>query len=72
MHAIALGPDLTIAALLERWPATQAVLERHAMACIGCVVAPFCTLREAADIYHMAVEDFVAELAAHLAASVRD
>lgn len=64
MHAITLSPDLTMAALLEQWPAAQAVLERHAMACIGCVVAPFCTVREAAGIYHLSVDEFLAELVA--------
>jgi hybrid cluster-associated redox disulfide protein len=43
--------DQTVAEVLARWPAAIAVFLRRRMACVGCVMARFDTLREAAESY---------------------
>jgi hybrid cluster-associated redox disulfide protein len=57
-----LSPDITIAALLRRWPRTISVLLRHHMACVGCAMSTFDTLRDVADIYNLPFERFLAEI----------
>ena len=47
----ALTLQTTMAELLEDCPAAGAVLARRGMACVGCVMAPFETLGEAARAY---------------------
>lgn len=42
---------LTVGEVLERWPASAAFFTRRRMACPGCAMAPFMTLREAAGEY---------------------
>lgn len=54
--------ELTFAELLSRWPQTASVLQRHRMACVGCAVAPFCTIDDALSIYALIPEQFLAEL----------
>lgn len=54
--------ELTIEAVLTRWPETAAVFHKHRMACVGCTVAPFYTVVDAASVYGMAPETFAAEL----------
>jgi len=41
----------TMAELLARWPSARAGLARHGMACVGCPMARFETLGEAAAAY---------------------
>jgi hybrid cluster-associated redox disulfide protein len=48
--------------VLQRWPQTAAVFRRHNMGCIGCAVAPFFTIADAATIYRIPIESFAAEL----------
>ncbi len=55
-------PQLTVAEVLERWPATAAVFGQRCMACVGCAMAPFDTIGEAATVYVVQVEGFLAEL----------
>lgn len=47
------GPTIhtTMEELLERWPSARARLARHGMACVGCPMARFDTLGEAAIAY---------------------
>lgn len=54
--------DMTIAELLARWPQTTNVFQRHNMGCVGCVLAPFYTIREAAKVYSLPPEEFIIEL----------
>ncbi|WP_374686038.1 DUF1858 domain-containing protein [Promineifilum sp.] len=56
--------DMILTDLLERWPETAAVFHEHAMACVGCAVASFYTVRDAALVYGLPPEQFAAELAA--------
>jgi hybrid cluster-associated redox disulfide protein len=55
-------PQLTVAEVLERWPATAAVFGRRCMACLGCAMAPFDTIGEAAAVYGIELNRFLAEL----------
>lgn len=43
--------DLTVQAVLDTWPATRAVFMARRMACVGCDLAPFMTIGEAAASY---------------------
>ncbi|NJO82146.1 MAG: DUF1858 domain-containing protein [Blastochloris sp.] len=57
-------PDQTVAELLANWPATIAVFLRRRMACVGCVMARFETLHEAAASYHIPTDELRAEIRA--------
>jgi len=54
--------SMIIAEVINRWPETVEVFHRHNMSCVGCPVAPFYIIADAADIYGLTVSDFVAEL----------
>ena len=54
--------DLTIKALLDAYPDAAAVLLRHGMACVGCVMGRFETLSEAAREYGLEPRALLAEL----------
>jgi hybrid cluster-associated redox disulfide protein len=60
MEEIILG--LTVSEVLQRWPASAALFTRRRMACPGCAMAPFMTLREAACEYGQDAADLAAEL----------
>lgn len=53
----------TVGDVLRRWPRVAAVFVRHRMACVGCAMAPFETLAEAAAAYRLPVEAFTQEVA---------
>ena len=54
--------DMTVEDVLTRWPETADVFGRHNMACVGCPVAPFYTVSEAAIVYKLTPAEFVVEL----------
>ncbi len=60
--------DQLVADVLRRWPETTAVFLRRRMACIGCSMAPFMTLREAAHSYGLPPETLLGELVAAITA----
>ena len=53
----------TLEELFQRWPETAVVFQRHQMACVGCVVAPFYTVADAANVYGLDEAAFLEELA---------
>jgi hybrid cluster-associated redox disulfide protein len=55
-------PGLTVKAALDRWPAVIPVFIRRRMACVGCAVAPFMTLAEAAESYGIPPAALIADL----------
>jgi len=57
---------LTIEDLLTRWPQTAVVFHQHNMACVGCAVASFYTVTEAANVYGLSPEQFLDELVASI------
>jgi len=60
MEEIILG--LTVSEVLARWPASILLFNRRKMACPGCAMAPFMTLREAAREYGQDAAGLAAEL----------
>ena len=47
------APEWTVEEAIARCPQASAVFTRLRMACVGCVMAPFETLAEAAAAYHL-------------------
>ena len=58
------SPDRTVADLMRDWPALVTVFLHRRMACPGCAMAPFMTLREAAAAYGLDVGVLLSDLAA--------
>jgi len=69
--AEALG-RMMITDVLERWPQVADVFHNHAMACVGCAVAPFYSITDAAMVYRLSTEQFVDEMLSVIALSVRE
>ena len=59
--------DMTIEAVVSRWPQTAEVFVQRNMACVGCPVSHLYTITEAAEVYKLTVADFVEELEAVIA-----
>ena len=58
-----IDPEQIVADLLARRPEAARVFLRRGMACVGCAMAPFMTLREAAACYRLPLDELLAELA---------
>ena len=56
--------EMTIEEVLTRWPQTAVIFHQHNMACVGCAVAGFYTVVEAASVYNLPLEQFLGELVA--------
>lgn len=54
--------QMSVADLLRDWPQTIPVFMKHHMACVGCSMSAFETLKDAARIYGISPETFVGEL----------
>jgi hybrid cluster-associated redox disulfide protein len=54
--------EMTVEDVLARWPETAVVFNEYNMACIGCAIAPFCTIGAAADYYGIAPEELLTRL----------
>ncbi|HET6520331.1 MAG TPA: DUF1858 domain-containing protein, partial [Geminicoccaceae bacterium] len=54
--------DLIVADVLRRWPATVRVFLDRRMACVGCAMAPFMTLAEAARSYGIDAAPLIEDL----------
>jgi len=54
--------NMTVSAVLDRWPQTADVFNQFNMACVGCPVAPYYTVTEAAKVYKLSVDEFIAVL----------
>lgn len=57
-----LSTQLTMADLLAGWPAAGHVLARRGMACVGCSMARFETVEEAADAYGFSAAELLDEI----------
>ena len=51
----------TIQEILDAYPQASSVFIRHRMACIGCALAPFCTLASAAQVYNVSLLSLITE-----------
>jgi len=56
--------SMVVGELMNRWPDAVPVFIRHRMACPGCVMAPFMTVREAAHEYGLDPKALAGDLAA--------
>ncbi|WP_247883834.1 DUF1858 domain-containing protein [Azospirillum sp. B21] len=56
--------DMTMAELMRERPAVVPVLLRRGLACPGCAMAPFMTVREAAEAYGLELDALLDDLAA--------
>ncbi len=61
--------ELTIAELLTTWPATMTVFLQRRMECVGCVMARFETVDEAAVNYAIPAPVLLAEIYAAIGAA---
>ena len=57
-----LSSQLTVAEVMQRWPATVPVFIRHCLACVGCPFAPFETLDKIPEIFGLPLVEFMREL----------
>jgi hybrid cluster-associated redox disulfide protein len=62
-------PQLTTSEILRRWPETITIFRENAMSCIGCYMSVFDTLEDAAIVHDIQVDQIVADLNAHIAAT---
>ncbi|MBT3602473.1 MAG: DUF1858 domain-containing protein [Candidatus Latescibacteria bacterium] len=51
---------------MDRWPETIVVFLNKKMGCVGCSMAPFETLSEAANIYGLCCTRFINDLQARI------
>ncbi len=54
--------EMTVQTILERWPQTAEVFNHYTLTCIGCAIAPFCTISDTAKIYGLSLDTFVSDL----------
>lgn len=54
--------DQSVEEILARWPATARVFIRRKMACVGCIMAPFQTLKAATRSYGLPEAELLAEI----------
>lgn len=54
--------QVTVAALLERWPGLASAFRRRGMSCPGCVMSKFDTLDYVAEIYGLGTQEWLGEL----------
>ena len=56
--------ELTVEEILSRWPETVSVFNHYSSSCIGCAIAPFCTIADAISAYGLPEHEFAADLRA--------
>ena len=55
-------PQIIMAAMLADFPGTAEVLIKYRMACVGCSMAAFETLEDAARVYGIALNELLVAL----------
>jgi hybrid cluster-associated redox disulfide protein len=55
-------PDMSIETVLNRWPETAVIFQHYHLACVGCVMAPFCKVTDAISTYNLPAEQFITDL----------
>ncbi len=65
------SPTLTVDDALRRWPQLAGVFLRRRLACPGCAMAPFDSLRDVAQAYGIDVAGLLDEIKRAAAASRR-
>lgn len=64
MNTTQLTPNMTVAEILDRWPETAALFQQLRTACVGCVMAPFCSVNDAVTHYDLDAGVLLADLSA--------
>ena len=59
--------SMTVETILTQWPHTAQVFHQHKMACVGCALAPYYSLAEATNMYHLSLDELLHELLAVIA-----
>ena len=62
MTGVRIDRDLTVQKVLDLWPSTRDVFIARRMACVGCDLAPFMTIAEAAASYGIPPAELEQEL----------
>ncbi|MBU0573140.1 MAG: DUF1858 domain-containing protein [Candidatus Margulisbacteria bacterium] len=57
-----INADMTIAQLLKEKPAAAAILMSKGMHCLGCVIAHGETLKQAAEVHGISLEELIKEI----------
>jgi hybrid cluster-associated redox disulfide protein len=57
-----LSPELNVEYVLSRWPETIPVFLKYRMGCVGCTMASYETLSNAAKIYKLPLNIFIQDL----------
>jgi len=58
----AITPEMTVAEIMDAYPQTISVFVERKMICVGCAMADFDTLSDAATNYGITVEQLLEEL----------
>jgi len=58
--------DMSVAQIMANWPTTIRVFIAHRMHCVGCPIAPFHTLTDAADEHHLDLGGLTAAVQAEI------
>lgn len=53
---------MSVTALLKRYPAAVSVFFQYRMACVGCAIADFHTVAQAAALYNIELAQFTTEM----------
>jgi hybrid cluster-associated redox disulfide protein len=57
-----LDPQLTVEDILKKWPQAFSVFRSRNTDCVGCLLQRFCTLKDVAETYEIALEDLMMDL----------
>ncbi len=62
MDTQALLTQLTVEDILKRWPQTFSVFRNRNTDCVGCLLQRFCTLKDVAETYEIALQELTRDL----------
>jgi hybrid cluster-associated redox disulfide protein len=57
-----INPNLSVEETLRRWPETIPVFLMNRMGCVGCTMAAYESLSNAAEIYRLPLDKFISDL----------
>lgn len=63
--------DLSLAEIMSEWPATVGIFLANRMRCVGCPIAPFHTLPEAAEEHELPLEGLMTSVKEHIGGTAR-
>ena len=54
--------QLTVEAILSKWPKTFTVFRNRHTDCIGCLLQKFCSIQDVAETYEVPTRDLISDL----------